>query len=244
MFEIPSARVAHSEFSMKLQLFLLHVLLGLSLSALGAAESTCYGTTANGLLKNGWQLPTSGENFQAYSLTGVTAGRNYVHSKVHRAVVDAYKDLEKTAQGRRFVYGESGWKEGGKFQPHKTHQNGLSVDFFVPVSNRNGVSATLPTNLLNKLGYAIEFDNRGRYGEYNIDYDAMAAHLLAIKRAADKQHIKIWRVIFDSEFQKQLFATKRGATLPTLINFSKKKPWVRHDEHYHIDFIVPCAALP
>ena len=27
--------------------------------------STCFGTTADGRLENGWQLPGSGENFQA-----------------------------------------------------------------------------------------------------------------------------------------------------------------------------------
>jgi len=23
----------------------------------------------------------------------------------------------------------------------------------------------------------------------------------------------------------------------------KAKPWVRHDEHYHVDFAVPCKTL-
>jgi penicillin-insensitive murein endopeptidase len=28
------------------------------------------------------------------------------------------------------------------------------------------------------------------------------------------------------------------------LRFMKNKPWVRHDEHYHVDFAVPCKPLP
>jgi penicillin-insensitive murein DD-endopeptidase len=102
--------------------------------------STCYGNTQDGRLDNGWQLPSSAKNFAAYSSVGVMLGRNYVHSKVHSVVINAYKELETSAPGKIFVYGESGFKDGGLFKPHKTHRNGLSVDFFVPVKNSKGVS--------------------------------------------------------------------------------------------------------
>ncbi|MCM2359327.1 MAG: hypothetical protein NDI77_14350 [Geobacteraceae bacterium] len=68
----------------------------------------------------------------------------------------------------------------------------------------------------------------------------MAEHLLALKKAADLGGVKIWRVIFDNDLQKLLFQTSKGKDLQAQLTFSKKKPWVRHDEHYHIDFIVPC----
>ena len=206
-------------------------------------ESTCYGTTEKGKLENGWQLPKSGKNFIAYSLLGDLSGRNYVHSKVYAVVVDAYTILEKAAPSKTFVYGETGWAKGGPFRPHKTHQNGLSVDFFVPVRNSKGESVPLPASAFNKFGYSIEFDSNGKYGDYSIDFEAMVAHLVAIKQAADKQGVKIWRVIFDNDLQKLLFKTARGAELQAAFNFSKKKPWIRHDEHYHIDFMVPCKGL-
>lgn len=116
----------------------------------------------------------------------------------------------------------------------------MSVDFFVPVTDSKGRSVTLPANALNKLGYDIEFDARGRYRDYAIDYDAMALHLLALKKAADKRGVKIWRVIFDPALQKGLFASAHGKTLANNMFFPKTKPWVRHDEHYHVDFVVPC----
>jgi len=202
--------------------------------------STCYGTTQVGRLENGLQLPSSGKNFEVYSSLGVILGRNYVHSKVFSVVVAAYNSLEVSAPDKVFVYGESGLKEGGRIRPHKTHQNGLSVDFFVPVTNQDGVSVKLPISPLNKFGYDIEFNTIAKYKDLTVDFEAMARHLVAIKNAADSLDVGISVVIFDNLFQTRLFSTQTGKALPSLIRFSVKKPWVRHDEHYHIDFEVPC----
>lgn len=203
--------------------------------------STCYGETSKGSLENGWKLPSDGPNFTAYSSIGVMAGRTYVHSRVYQVLVDSYAALEKTAAGKHFVYGESGLESGGAFRPHKTHQNGLSVDFFVPVLNAQGDSVSLPIGVFNKLGYNIEFDGKGQFETLQIDFESMAKHLLEIKRAADKHGVGIRVVIFDNAYQKKLIATATGKTLPAKIRFSVKKPWVRHDEHYHVDFVVKCA---
>lgn len=205
------------------------------------APSTCYGTTKDGRLENGWQLPSSGRNFEAYSSLGVALGRNYVHSTVYKIVVDAYRILETTAPGIDYIYGETGFKKGGRFKPHKTHANGLSVDFFVPVVNRKGKSVKLSINPMNKFGYAIEFDKNAHYRGMLLDFESMARHLLALKKTADAHGAGIRVVIFDNAFQKRLFATPTGKKLPGLMDFSVKKPWVRHDEHYHIDFKVRCA---
>ncbi|MFZ1615758.1 MAG: penicillin-insensitive murein endopeptidase [Flavobacteriales bacterium] len=154
-------------------------------------ESVCHGDPANGSLENGWQLPSAGANYEAYSSVGVMADRNYVHSKVYEVVVHAYAVLEAQAPGKHFVYGESGYKEGGKFRPHKTHQNGLSVDFFVPVTDAAGRSVPLPTSVLNKLGYNIEFNDSAQYEGLTIDFEAMAKHLVALKQAADQAGVGI-----------------------------------------------------
>ena len=194
-------------------------------------ESKCYGTSDNGYLENGWQLPSSGKNFSAYSFVGVAAGRNYVHSKVHRTVLDAYQTLETKTPSKVFVYGESGFENGGKFRPHKTHQNGLSIDFFVPVINESGKSVELPANLFNKFGYGIEFVGKGEYNGLSIDYNTMAQHLRALYVAANNNGVKIWRVIFDNKLQKELFKTSIGSEIKRELAFSTKKPWVRHDRN-------------
>lgn len=220
------------------------VLFLLTCSAAAARqESICYGTPEKGRIENAWQLPSAGSNFSAYSSVGAAIGRNYVHGKVYAVILDAYKALEKEIPGKVFVYGETGWKNGGGFRPHKTHENGLSVDFFVPVLNAKGQSVPLPTNPLNKFGYNIEFTPQGKYKEYSIDFDSMAAHLRALKEAAAKNGIKISRVIFDNDLQKLLFKTPRGQEIQSQLTFSIKKPWVRHDEHYHVDFVVQCKEF-
>ncbi len=202
--------------------------------------STCYGTTSNGRLVNGHQLPASGPNFETYSMVAQLAGRTYVHSAVESIVVNSYKTLETEQPDKVFKYAESGFKEGGTFKPHKTHKNGLSVDFITPVINEKGESVHLPTTPFNRFGYDIEFDETGHYENYTIDYEALAAHIVALHKEAKAQGYDLWRVIFDTQLQPGLFKTKYADYLKKNIQFSKKKSWVRHDEHYHVDFLIPC----
>jgi hypothetical protein len=209
-------------------------------SSVTAAESTCYGTTSDGKLENGVKLPSSGPNFVGYSTVARFAGRTYVHSQVSKIIIAAYKELETTQPGKVFKYAETGYKEGGRFKPHKTHRNGLSVDFMVPVVDETGQSVHLPTNPLTKFGYNIEFNSSGEYKKYTIDYEAMAAHIVALHKESKRQGHDLWRVIFDPELQPNLFKSKYGQYLDQNIQFSKKRSWVRHDEHYHVDFEVPC----
>lgn len=208
-----------------------------------ATESTCYGTTKNGRLVNSVKLPTKGKNFISYGMIPVQAGRTYVHSKVRKVVVDAYNLLLKEQPNKVFKYAETGFKQGGKFKPHKTHQNGLSIDFMVPVVDKQGKSVHLPTNPLNRYGYNLEFDKQSKYKDYQLDYEALGAHIVALHKMARKNGIDLWRVIFDPELQPYLYKTSYGEYIKNNIKIPKKKSWVRHDEHYHVDFVVKCKKL-
>lgn len=154
----------------------------------------------------------------------------------------AYKWLEKKTPGKVYKYAETGFKDGGQFKSHKTHRNGLSVDFLVPVLNEEGKSVHLPTYYFNKLGCSIELDSVGKYEEYKIDYEALAAHIVALHKESVARGLGLWRVIFDPELQPYLMTTKYGEYLKANIQFSKKRSWVRHDEHYHVDFEIPCQS--
>lgn len=169
------------------------------------------------------------------------AGRTYVHSEVHTLVIDAYEALAKSAPTKVFLYGETGLAEGGRFRPHKTHQNGLSVDFMVPVVDGAGASVPLPTSLANRLGYDLEFDSRGALDDLRIDFEAIAFHLAALAQVREGKAIAIRRVIFDPELQPFLHNTKAWPEIKGL-RFSKRRSWVRHDEHYHVDFAVACKS--
>ena len=213
------------------------------LESIGQEPSVCYGTTSNGRLENGWELPASGPNYSSHWTVGRIAGRSYVHSSVHPVVLDVYAQLEKILPDRVFVYGETGWKDGGQFKPHKTHRNGLSVDFMVPVLNEGGQSVELPSSIFNKWGYNLEFDSNGKLGELTIDFEAIAEHIYQLDVSAKRHGIRIWRVIFDPKLQPLLHSSPRWAYLKDNVEFSTRRSWVRHDDHYHVDFDVPCRPL-
>ena len=136
-----------------------------------AKPSTCYGSTSNGRLENGVKLPASGENYKGYSSIARLAGRTYVHSAVKNIITASYKDLEKEQPNKVYKYAETGFEDGGQFRPHKTHRNGLSVDFMTPVVDKSGKSVHLPTNPLNKFGYNIEFNKKDKFKDLSIDYE-------------------------------------------------------------------------
>jgi len=206
--------------------------------------SISHGTPAKGWLEYGKSLPYSGPNFITYSDTGTFLGRTYVHSSVKAAVLEAYSTVHHEHPDYLYVFGETGWKSGGRIRPHKTHQNGMSVDFMVPVRDKHNKPVYLPCSPFNKFGYNIEFDVEGKYDDLTIDFESMAVHLLALKKAAEDNGLVIDRVIFDPALQKLLFKTPSGSRLKESMTFSKKRSWVRHDEHYHVDFKIPEKRVP
>ena len=220
------------------------LLLGMFLNMAVIAEvSTCYGTTSHGRLENGVKLPDSGPNFISYGSVPDLMGRTYVHSQVRDVIVDAYRRLQTNTPDKVFKYAEAGYREGGRFKPHKTHRNGLSVNFIVPVIDKNGKSVHLPTHALNKYGYNINFDKSGKYDIYQLDYEALGAHLVALHMSARKEGIGIWRVLFDPQLQPFLYKTTHGDYIRKNIKIPIRRSWVRHDEHYHVDFTVECKPL-
>ncbi|WP_144392290.1 penicillin-insensitive murein endopeptidase [Pleionea sediminis] len=227
----------------KLGFYIVPLFMGLVTTSV-AADSQCYGTTAKGKLKNGVELPMLGKNFVSYGQLAGALGRTYVHSTVRDIVLGAYHSLQSSHPDKVFKYAETGFKEGGRFKPHKTHQNGLSVDFMTPVIDINTKNSVhLPTHALNRFGYDIEFNNNSRYENYQIDYEAIAAHLIALHKESIKYGVEIWRVIFDPKLQPMLLSTSGGEYIKANIELSKRRSWVRHDEHYHVDFNIPCLPL-
>lgn len=208
-----------------------------------AADSVCYGTTSKGRLVGGVKLPSEGPNYRSYGSIPGLLGRTYVHSKVRDVVVGAYGMLQTDQPEKLFTYGETGFADGGPFKPHKTHQNGLSVDFMVPVLDKRGRSVFLPTSPFNRWGYDLEFDGAGRYEELQIDFEALGAHIVALHKAAKKHGIRIWRVLFAPDLQGRLYGASQGDYIRRHIEIPNKRSWVRHDDHYHVDFVVKCKAM-
>ncbi|MBL8018504.1 MAG: penicillin-insensitive murein endopeptidase [Leptospirales bacterium] len=204
----------------------------------GDEPSLSIGSSVSGSLKNGKSLPCYGNNFRSYHSLGCLLRRNSVHSAILEIILETYAEIERVRPELRYVYGETGWPRGGRFRPHKSHQNGLCVDFFVPVRSSTGVT-DLDTSLLTKFGYGIEFDSLGKLKENEIDWESMILHIHTLQSVANRRGVTIKFAIFDNELQKSLARLPRGAQLLGSVRFSRLASWVRHDEHYHIEFELP-----
>lgn len=201
-------------------------------------ESLSFGGGSCGKLQGGTSLPCSGENFHAFAKTACALGRNYLHPLVKETVLDGFKTLKSIGSAREWQYGEMGMEKGGALWPHKTHQNGLAADFFMPVVNKKGEPTEVPISAFNKFGYGVEFDKKGKLGDLVIDWKALGDHLLALESAGKAHKVQIERIIITPDFHDSLFrANPRLNRLAPL--FMKKEAWVRHDEHFHVDFRIP-----
>ncbi|HEX7917933.1 MAG TPA: penicillin-insensitive murein endopeptidase, partial [Gemmatimonadales bacterium] len=208
-----------------------------------AAPSVAYGTSSNGHLAHGKRLPSSGPNFHTYSRLGSLLGRTAVHSTVEATLLEGYTVMAARHPEVTFQFGETGFPEGGEFRPHRSHRNGTAVDLFVPVRDAQGRSAQLPIAPWNEFGYWIEFDSAGRWHDYTIDFPLLAEHLLVLDSIARVHDAPITRVILAPEFQDELAGSPEGREALRRLPWMTAKPWVRHDEHYHIDFGVPTRPI-
>ncbi|MFC3193581.1 penicillin-insensitive murein endopeptidase [Marinicella sediminis] len=207
------------------------------------ADSVCRGQSHQGSIEGAVRLPASGENFVVFSELAWHLGRTHVHHQVAEVVMSSYTELVNTRPGTQYMYAETGWPQGGRFKPHRTHQNGLSVDFMVPVL-KDMRSVLLPVSISNRWGYDLEFNAEGQMGAYRIDYAALADHLKTLHQHAVAAGFDIKKVILDPRLQPAVLDTPAGAYLREHITFNHQQVWVRHDEHYHVDFAIPCQPLP
>jgi penicillin-insensitive murein endopeptidase len=204
------------------------------------AQSTCFGKVGSGRVENTVSLPREGVNFVRLAQGPVTAGRVHVHSLVHDILLDAWAALAAERPKIRWVYGETGLPNGGPMPPHQTHQNGLSVDLFVPVVDREGNSVQFPNRPENGYGYQVDFDGNGDNATHTIDYANLGELLYQLHVAANNRGSGLALVVFQRELRTRLFATARGRWLKENIPFPNWDDRVRHDDHIHVDFVAQC----
>ena len=214
-------------------------------------QSQCFGSENNGSLSDARRLRGTQYAGRPYCKPCVWWLRTYTHSSVSNATFAAYFDLvgeygQQEFRETDWVWGESGWPWGGVFYPHDSHQNGLSVDFMVPLKS----AVRFPTEFGNWFGYSVEFDENGvmtddgmggSFGE--IDFHAMAEHLLALQKPAEKVGGGVKRVFFADDLRDELFAAPNGHLVQATIKFAREENQESADEHYHVDFDFPCQEL-
>jgi len=197
------------------------------------------GHPQGGSLSNGKRLPSSGLNYRTYSYIGSFIGRTCVHEKLRSAIIESYNQIYEINPKLFYVIAEGSWPNGERLYPHKTHKNGLAVDFLVPVQNKNGESKPLPTSLLNEFGYGYAFDTEGNGTDYHIDFEALALHLSTLHKACRRHGIYINLVAITPEYLPLIFNSQAGKQLEGKFPFYRKQIEERHDEHYHIVFSNP-----
>jgi penicillin-insensitive murein endopeptidase len=204
-------------------------------------SSKTYGTVSDGSLTNGKLMPCAGENFSYFDEDSYLGGRAFTSDKVKNTILNSYNTLHQLCPERHFYLMELSNENGGKIYPHRTHQNGLSVDFMMPLLKHDKIFADLDT--IGKNHYMLSFDEKGRYSEDKdvvVDFDLIALHILQLNEAAKKEGLKISKVIIKIEYKDLLFATPNGKKLKESNIYIVKglSPLINHlhDEHYHIDF--------
>lgn len=233
-----------SAWRLAIPLLLLGLLAPLALAWLrvaldGDAPSRSVGRVGAGRLEHGHVLPPWGAGYRSYSFLGAALGRQYLHGRVRDILVASFAESARRHPERVYVVGETAVRHGGRFHGHRTHQNGLSVDLFMPVRDRHERPVTLSTWPWQGLGYWHEFDAAGGSSAYRIDFAALAELLQVIGAQAAAHGASIERVIVAPEYVPHILATPAGQRLGELAARLTRKPvWVRHDEHIHIDFTV------
>jgi penicillin-insensitive murein endopeptidase len=199
--------------------------------------SRSIGRVGDGRLEHGKALPPWGPGYVTYSFLGASLGTQYAHGRLRETLLRTFSARAAAASDMRYVLGETAARGGGPFHGHRTHQNGLSVDVFMPIRDGAGRKTSLPTWPWNGLGYWWEFDARGSAGGYRIDFEELAAFLLELDRQARASGLDITRVIIAPEYVPLLLGSPTGSKLGALAGKLTRRPvWVRHDEHIHVDF--------
>ncbi len=205
-------------------------------------QSKSKGSVGSGQLENAYLFPYSGKNFRYFSpISYYLLNNGYTHSKVYKTVLEAYKTCEQTCPGTQFRIMECSDKHGGKLLIHRTHQNGMSIDFMIPKIKKNKQS-----KLWDRIGlwhYLLEFTNSGKLTvskKVQLDFETMARHILALDDAARKNGLRIKKVLLKIELKDDFYKTPSGKKVKQRgIYFARALgPMVNkvHDDHYHIDF--------
>jgi len=176
-------------------------------------SSISHGSVSNGSLEHGKLIPYYGSNYSYFDTTSYFSGRAFLHEDVLAFTLKAYKNLENVSN-RFYRIMECSNQMGGKLWPHQTHQNGTSIDFMMPLTKDYK-----PYYNLDEIGlrhYWLSCDDNGKYSEdksVEIDFEAIAQHILLLNEAANEKGWKIKKVIIKIELKDELYATPSGKKL-------------------------------
>jgi penicillin-insensitive murein DD-endopeptidase len=197
-------------------------------SALG---SRSHGLSMAGGLSLGESMAPLGVDHRTFSTVDAALGRQYLHSDLADTLAAAFAEERKAslAKGRnasRWRVAETGWRGGGWFSPHLTHQAGLSVDIVTPLTE-----GRLPSWPWQELGYALDLDEEGGFGERTAEFDRLARLFDALCRQAPKHGLVARAFIVWGPWHPAIRGRMRSTCRSSLINAA-----LPHDDHVHVTF--------
>lgn len=211
--------------------------------------SISVGTVGNGSLKHGKLMPYKGKNFIYFDRESYLEGRAFMHGLALKSVLSTYDSLHQILPRRYFNVMECSNKKGGEMFPHRTHQNGMSIDLMMPL-----IKDGKPYYGLDTIGikhYALNFDDGGKYTRdpsIEIDFNLVALQILLLDHFARRNGLNIFKVIIKIELKDELFATEYGQLLKDsdIYIVQGLSPLINslHDDHFHIDFGFTYTKTP
>lgn len=206
-------------------------------------ETNSVGSVSRGSLKNGTIIPFSGSNYSYFDTASYLSGRAFTHQLVAQTLVNTFKKIEENGETRKFKVMEFSNEHGGKMFPHRTHQNGLSVDMMMPLKKDEKPYYELDNS--GAIHYLLDFNEHGQYTDdvsISIDFEQVANEILTLNEEAKKLGLKITKVIFNTDLKDELFSTSYGQTLKNSGPYITRnlEPVINdlHDDHFHIDFEI------
>lgn len=194
-------------------------------------DSRSHGLAVAGGLSFGRSLAPMGADHRTFSTLDAALGRQYAHGDVADTLASAFAEEREASAARdrhapRWRVAETGWRGGGWFSPHLTHQDGLSVDIITPLN-----AGRLPSWPWQELGYGLDLDQDGGFGEREAEFDRLARLFDALCRQAPKHGLVTRAIIVWEPWHPRIRGRMRSTCRRALINAA-----LPHDDHVHVTF--------
>jgi penicillin-insensitive murein endopeptidase len=193
-----------------------------------AGPAQAIGSTANGCLTGGVQLPADGPGYEVIRLSR----RRYFG---HGDMVDFVGSLGKRAQAAGlplFYVGDMAQPRGGPLPfGHASHQTGIDVDIWFTADTRPGLSSAAREEP--PLPSMIVADDTPR-----IDPARFGKRQVALLRlAADDPRVD--RIFVNPVIKLAMCRGFGGAAADGKAWLRKLRPWWGHDDHFHVRLRCP-----
>lgn len=194
--------------------------------------SRTHGMGVAGGLSGARSIPPRTTDAVSHSVVLGALGRQYLHPSLVATLADSFADersamaVRRGRKASRWRIAEAGWRTGGWFPPHLTHQTGLSVDIVTPLS-----TGRIPSWPHLQLGYGVDLDEAGILESRGVDFERLARLFDALCTAAPDHGLVARRFVVWEPWHGKIRGRMRSGCRRRLVNAS-----LRHDDHVHVTF--------